>query len=82
MSNYKLKANVIFKSLDYPKTILYGNDIKVLVDAASKNDLLSRTSHWLIKPMLADVPNRRLSEKVLKIPRTERAIWHRFPRFV
>ncbi|KAM0846565.1 hypothetical protein ACQ4PT_055586 [Festuca glaucescens] len=54
------------------------SDNKVFVDAASANDLLSRTSHWSTRPILVDVFSRRSqsSERILKVPRAENKMAH------
>jgi ribonuclease HI len=54
------------------------SDNKMLVDAASANDLLSATGHWSIRPVLADVLNRRnqFAERIIKVPRSENKVAH------
>ncbi|KAK1603316.1 hypothetical protein QYE76_018648 [Lolium multiflorum] len=54
------------------------SDNKMLVDAASSNDLLSATGHWSIRPVLADVFNRRnqFAERIIKVPRSENKVAH------
>jgi ribonuclease HI len=54
------------------------SDNKMLVDAASANDLLSATGHWSIRPVLADVFNRRnqFAERIIKVPRSENKVAH------
>ena len=58
--------------------VSFFSDNKVLVEAASANDLLSRSGHWSIRPILADVLIRRsqFSEKVIKVPRVENKTAH------
>jgi hypothetical protein len=57
---------------------LFYSDCKILVEAGNRDNMLSKESHWLIRPSLADIIayKKNTDAWVLKVPHAENKIAH------